>query len=183
LVLGGGAVGLSAVLAAVVQTCATIIVVEPHAVRRELALSLGATHAIDPAGGNLAAAIREIVPDGVNFAFDTTGIPAVVEAATDCLAPYGVFGFVGVPKAEDFGMKLPSTMLNVISRGYTYMGIIEGDSEPDEFIPQLIELYRAGRFPFDRLIKTYPLRAINEAVTDQAYGRCVKAVLLSHDSK
>jgi aryl-alcohol dehydrogenase len=95
----------------------------------------------------------------------------------------GVFGFVGVPKAADFGMKLPSTMLNVISRGYSYMGIIEGDSEPDEFIPQLIELYRTGRFPFDRLIKTYPLSAINEAVTDQHHGRCVKAVLLTQDGK
>jgi aryl-alcohol dehydrogenase len=184
LVLGGGAVGLSAVLAAVVQSCATIIVVEPYAARRELAQSLGATHVIDPAGGgDLAAAIRHIVPSGVNFAFDTTGIPEVVEAAADCVAPQGVFGFVGVPKAADFEMKLPSTMLNVISRGYTYMGIIEGDSEPDEFIPQLIDLYRAGRFPFDRLIKTYPLSAINEAVTDQRDGRCVKAVLLTQDSK
>jgi aryl-alcohol dehydrogenase len=183
LVLGGGAVGLSAVLAAVVQSCATIIVVEPHAVRRELALSLGATHVIDPASEGLAAAVRHIVPDGVNFAFDTTGIPEVVEAAADCLAPQGVFGFVGVPKAVDFGMKLPSTMLNVISRGYTYMGIIEGDSEPDEFIPRLIALYRTGRFPFDRLIKTYPLSAINQAVTDQGSGRCVKAVLLAESSK
>lgn len=183
LVLGGGAVGLSAVLAAVIQSCATIIVVELYAARRELAMSLGATHVIDPAGENLAVAIRHIVPDGVNFAFDTTGIPEVVEAAADCLAPQGVFGFVGVPKVADFGMKLPSTLLNVIQRGNTYMGIIEGDSEPDEFIPQLMEFYRAGRFPFDRLIKTYPLSAINTAVTDQHHGRCVKAVLLTQHSK
>src|SRR5271154_5104474 len=48
LVLGGGAVGLSAVMGAVIQGCAPIIVVEPHAARRALALELGATHAIDP---------------------------------------------------------------------------------------------------------------------------------------
>jgi aryl-alcohol dehydrogenase len=178
LVLGGGTVGLSAVLGGVVQACATIIVVEPHAARRELALSLGATHVIDPVGADLAAAVRAIAPDGINYAFDTTAIPQVVEAATQCLAPHATFGFVGVPKAADLGMKLPETMLNVIARGYTYMGIIEGDSDPDEFIPQLIDLYRAGRFPFDRLIKTYPLTAINEAVADQHRGACVKAVLL-----
>ncbi len=103
----------------------------------------------------------------------------MVEAATQCLAPHAIFGFVGVPNAADLGMKLPATMVEVISRGYTYKGIIEGDSEPDEFIPQLIDLYRAGRFPFDRLIKTYPLTAINEAVSDQHRGACVKAVLLS----
>jgi aryl-alcohol dehydrogenase len=162
-----------------VQACAAIIVVEPHAARRELALSLGATHVIDPAGADLAAAIRAIAPDGVDYAFDTTAIPQVVEAATNSLAPHATFGFVGVPKAADLGMRLPATMLDVISRGYTYMGIIEGDSDPEEFIPQLIDLYRAGRFPFDRLIKTYPLTAINEAVTDQQRGACVKAVLLS----
>jgi aryl-alcohol dehydrogenase len=179
LVLGGGAVGLSAVLGGVVQACATIIVVEPHAARRELALSLGATHVIDPLGADLVAAVRAIAPDGVDYAFDTTAIPQVVEAATQCLAPHATFGFVGVPNAADLGMRLPATMLDVISRGYTYKGIIEGDSEPDEFIPQLIDLYRAGRFPFDRLIKTYPLTAINEAVSDQHRGTCVKAVLLS----
>jgi aryl-alcohol dehydrogenase len=183
LVLGGGAVGLSAVLAAVIQRCATIIVVEPFAARRELALSLGATHVIDPAGAALAETVRRILPDGVNFAFDTTGMPQVVEAAAECLAPQGVFGFVGVPKVADLAMKLPSTMLNVISRGHTFMGIIEGDSDPDEFIPELIELYRAGRFPFDRLIKSYPLSAINRAVTEQREGLCVKAVLLTQDEE
>jgi hypothetical protein len=124
-------------------------------------------------------AVRAIAPDGVDYAFDTTAIPQVADAVTQCLAPHAIFGFVGVPKAADLGMKLPATMLEVISRGYTYKGIIEGDSEPDEFIPQLIDLYRAGRFPFDRLIKTYPLTAINEAVSDQHRGACVKAVLLS----
>jgi aryl-alcohol dehydrogenase len=179
LVMGGGAVGQSAVLGAVVQGCATIIVAEPHAARRELALSLGATHVIDPVGEDLAAAVRSIAPDGVDYAFDTTAVPQVVEAVTNCLAPHATFGFVGVPKPEDLGMKLPATMLSVISRGYTYMGIIEGDSNPHEFIPHLIDLYRVGRFPFDRLIKTYPLTAINEAVADQRRGACVKALLLN----
>jgi Zn-dependent alcohol dehydrogenase len=58
---------------------------------------------------------------------------------------------------------------------------IEGDSNPDEFIPELIEHYRAGRLPFDKLIKTYPLSEINQAIADQHAGKCVKVVLLPGD--
>ncbi|MNR68680.1 Aryl-alcohol dehydrogenase [compost metagenome] len=62
--------------------------------------------------------------------------------------------------------------------GFTYRGIIEGDSDPDVFIPQLMALYLEGRFPFDRLVKTYPLADINRAVAEQKQGLCVKPVLL-----
>jgi aryl-alcohol dehydrogenase len=57
-------------------------------------------------------------------------------------------------------------------------GVVEGDSDPAVFIPLLIDLYKQGRFPFDRLIKTYPFNQINEAVQDHHSGKCVKAVLL-----
>ena len=58
------------------------------------------------------------------------------------------------------------------------MGIIEGDSLPDMFIPRMIELYKAGELPFDRLVRRYPLSQINEAIADQHAGRCVKAVMI-----
>ena len=56
-------------------------------------------------------------------------------------------------------------------------GFVEGNSVPDIFIPQMIALFRAGRFPFDKLIQTYPFADINEAVQDQLSGRTIKAVL------
>lgn len=178
-IIGGGAVGLSAVLGAKVRRCAEIIVVEPLAQRRELALSLGATHCVDPkAEGDLAQAVRAICPAGVNYAFDTSGLPAVFDAVPRLLAPRGTFGFVGVPPASAMDAKLPGTLLDAMQGGFTYRGIIEGDSDPDVFIPELMGLYLAGQFPFDRLAKTYPLDKINEAIAEQQQGACVKAVLL-----
>ena len=178
-VTGGGAVGLSAVMGAVIQSCRTIIVVEPNAARRDLALSLGATHAIDPGrNADLAAAVRAIAPQGVDFVLDTSGMPAVIEAVPRLLAPRGTFGFVGVPPAHASTLGLPGTLREVMRGGFTYRGIIEGDSDPDVFIPQLMSLYLVGRFPFDRLIKTYPLSEINRAVAEQKQGLCVKPVLL-----
>jgi aryl-alcohol dehydrogenase len=64
-VAGAGAVGLSAVMAAVVREAASIIAVDLHESRRALATSLGATHAVDPKAGPLAEQIREIAPAGV----------------------------------------------------------------------------------------------------------------------
>ncbi|MFM0245611.1 NAD(P)-dependent alcohol dehydrogenase [Paraburkholderia sediminicola] len=179
LVLGGGAVGLSAVLGGVIQGCDTIIVVEPYPARRELALSLGATHVIDPAAcGELAAATRAICPDGVDYVLDTSGRHAVISSVPQLLASRGTFGFVGVPPASERELPLPGTLLQMMRGGFTYRGIIEGDSEPDIFLPQLMDLYLAGRFPFDKMIKTYPLERINDAIADQHRGLCTKVVLL-----
>lgn len=177
LVLGGGAVGLSAVMGAVIQGCETIIVLEPHEERRKLALELGATHALDPVKAkDLPAAIREILPIGVDYAFDTTGIPELLQATMGCLAPHGTLGIVGIAPP---GTPVPGDLMSVVTFGHTVKGIIEGDSDPDKFIPEMIELHRQGKLPFDRLVKTYPLDDINHAIADQHDGKCVKVVLLT----
>lgn len=176
LITGGGSVGLSAVMGAKIQGCSTIILLEPMASRRELAMEFGATHTIDPAEApDLSAAVRAIAPMGVDYAFDTTGVPAVVAAAPACLGSKGVFGIVGVAPP---GTPMPGDLGQAITFGHTVKGIIEGDSDPDVFIPQLIEHYKAGRLPFDRMVKTYPLSQIDRAIAEQHDGLCVKAVLI-----
>jgi aryl-alcohol dehydrogenase len=175
-IFGGGPVGLSAVMGAVIQGCATIILVEPIAARRDLALSLGATHVIDPKAGDVAAAIRAILADGVEFAFETSGREAVVETALGSLASHGLLGLVGVPPRPESSVSV--NLAALITYGHRIHGIIEGDSDLDGFIPELVEHHRAGRFPFDRLITTYPLGQINDAIAAQARGDCVKAVLI-----
>lgn len=176
LITGGGAVGLSAVMGAKIQRCATIIVVEPHEGRRKLALEFGATDVIDPkAAPDLVAAVRTIKPIGVDFAFDTTGIPEVQQAVMKALAPKGVFGIVGITPP---GTPLPGDVNQAMTFGHSVKGIIEGDSDPDEFLPELMEHYRAGRLPFDRMVKTFPFAKINEAIAAQHHGDCVKVVLL-----
>ncbi len=176
LILGGGAVGLSAVMGAKIQQCSTIIVLEPYESRRAMALELGATHVIDPAETKaLAEAVRAIVPVGVDYAIDTSGIPDVLKSAMGCLGSKAVFGIVGVAPP---GTPVPGEIGDLVTFGYTIRGIIEGDSDPDEFIPEMMDHYLAGRMPFDKMIKTYPLTEINQAVADQAAGKCIKVVLV-----
>lgn len=176
-IFGGGPVGLAAVMGAVIQECGVIILVEPMPGRRELALELGAHHVLDPLAGDVAAQIREILPTGVDFAFESSGRESVVEAALASLGSHGLLGLVGVPPKPDSGVFL--NLASLITYGHRIHGIIEGDSDQDTFIPELLSHFKAGRFPFDKLIKTYSLERINDAVADQAQGICVKAVLLT----
>lgn len=173
---GCGPVGLAAVMAAAIRDCARIIVVEPLASRRALALELGATDAIDPAAGDAGEAIRALLPEGVDFALDTSGRDTAIAAGLAVLGSRGMLGLVGVPPSAD--ATLSANIAAMITFGHRVIGIIEGDSDQQRFIPELIALHRAGRFPFDRLIATFPLDAINEAIAAQHRGDCVKAVLI-----
>lgn len=176
LITGAGSVGLSAVMGAVIQQCATIIVVEPMQSRRELAKELGATHCIDPmAVDDLTAHIMKITPMGVDNALDTTARQDIMENCFACLGSKATLGLIGIG-ATDF--PLPGTILGLFMGGKSIKAITEGDSDPDEFLPELIAHYRAGRLPFDRMITTYKLTEINMAIDDQASGACTKAVLI-----
>ena len=176
-IFGGGPVGLAAVMGAVLQKCATIILVEPIAARREMALSLGATHVIDPTVDNAGESIRTLLPDGAEFAFETSGREAVVDAALGSLGSHGALGLVGVPPRPDSSLSI--NLAALITYGRRIQGIIEGDSDLERFIPELIVHYKAGRFPFDRIVRTFPFDAINEAVEAQLRGDCIKAVLVN----
>lgn len=171
LILGGGSVGLSAVMAGAVQKCRSVIVVEPHAERRRLALEIGATHAVDPAAGAVVEQVRAIVPGGVDYALDTSGRLDVITLGLEALGARGVLGLVAG------GGIMNLDLVGLVKAGKSIMGIIEGDSEPELFIPYLMRLQRGGRFPFEKLIKTYPFAEINQAIRDQHAGKCVKAVL------
>ncbi|MFE5699142.1 NAD(P)-dependent alcohol dehydrogenase [Rhodococcus koreensis] len=175
-VVGAGSVGLAAVLAAVVREVGVIIVVEPHESRRELALSLGATHVVDPTDGDLSEQIRAVVPDGIDYAIDTTALLPVLDQILQSLGVRGTLGLIGVP--ADPTATIPIGMMSTQLFGLTIRGIVEGDADPDTFIPHLLDLHRQGRFPFDKLITTMPFSQINEAVAVQHRGDAVKVVLV-----
>lgn len=174
-IFGGGAVGLSALMAAVAVDAGKIVVVEPNRARRALATELGAHGTLDPIGiDDLATAIKDATGGGVQRAFDTTGIPAVIGAAADSLLPNGILGLVGASPME---ATLPINIMGVVLRGIGVKGILEGDSDPKAFIPKLLAMHRAGRFPFERLIQTFPFAHINEAVAATTSGKAIKPVL------
>lgn len=174
-VFGTGPVGLSAILAARVAGATRIVAVDPVATRRELALELGATEAVDPATSDVVAALRANRDGGIAFALDTTGLPAVIRQATDALAPRGRCAILG---ASPIGTELVLDAVHMMTGGRQLVGTVEGNSTPAQLIPRLIGLHQQGRFPWDRMITRYPFAEINQAMADTEQGRCIKAVLM-----
>lgn len=173
-VFGAGAVGLAAIMAARATGCGQIVAVDLLESRLALARELGATdtvHAI--AGVDTGKALRALVKGGFDHAIDCTAVPQVLRTALEATRVGGSCALVGAAA--------PSTEVSVnlmhLLAGRTLRGVTEGDSIPELFIPQLIALWRAGRFPFDRLVRFYDLAEINEAVADVECGSTVKAIL------
>ena len=173
-VFGAGSVGLSALMAAKVVGAATIIAVDMNEDRLALAKDLGATHVINPGRADAVEEIMKITGYGVNFALDTTGLPAVIRSAVMSLAPMGACGILGA-SPPDWEISLNET--HFMSGGRRLQGIVEGESDPDVFIPMLIDLYKQGRFPFDRLVRFYGLDEINDAIHDSESGKTIKPIV------
>ncbi|MEV8124192.1 NAD(P)-dependent alcohol dehydrogenase [Streptomyces sp. NPDC085944] len=169
-VLGAGAVGLAAVMAAHAAGAVTVAV-DRHPGRLALAerfhaLPVPAT----PTG--LSDRLLRLTGGGAAYALDTTGAAGPINEALRSLRPTGRLGLVA---------RLHDTLplgVGTLDRGRTISHICEGDAVPGVLIPRLIALWQAGRFPFDELIRTYPLADINEAEHDCETGRVVKPVLV-----
>jgi aryl-alcohol dehydrogenase len=170
-IFGVGAVGLSAVMAAKVVGASTIIAVDLHHHRLATATELGATHTFNGGSTTLLEQLTEATGGGADYSFDTTGAPAVMRLALDALRMTGACGYVGVQLGD---LVLDGSAL----LGKTAIGILEGSSVPQTFIPQMIDLWQDGRFPFDRMIETFPLDQINEAERASLSGEVIKPVLL-----
>jgi aryl-alcohol dehydrogenase len=175
-IFGAGGVGLSGVMAAVVLGCKPIIVIEPRIERRKLALEVGAHHVIDPtAGGNVLEQLMILTGGiGLAHAFDTSGIPDVMGQALAALGPRGKVALISLNKLDAV---LPLPLISAIGRGIMIRGVNMGDSVPHVFIPKLIELIIAGKFPLQKLVKFYKFEDINQALDDQDRGIAVKPIL------
>ncbi|MFC7199679.1 NAD(P)-dependent alcohol dehydrogenase [Halospeciosus flavus] len=179
-VFGAGSVGLSAVMAANVEGCTDIIAVDLKDSRREKALELGATAAIDPNNvDDVVETIREQTDGGVQYALETTGVPDVAEQAVDVLTQRGTTGIVGAPP---LGSEASYDINDLLINGREIVGIVEGDAQPTQFIPTLIDLYQQGEFPFDELVTYYDFADIEQAVADSEAGETIKPILrMDHD--
>jgi aryl-alcohol dehydrogenase len=175
IVFGLGAVGLGAVMAAKAVGCEPIIAVDLNPKRLELAGELGATHKLNPAEtDDLLWTVQEMAAPGVQHAFDAVGTGPVVRQALESLRSPGHCVTVGFQGLEN-EITIDQGHLLV---GRRLSGVVEGDADPKTFIPELIAMHREGRFPFDRLVQTFPLSEINAAIHASETGAVIKPVVV-----
>ncbi|MGW9302794.1 NAD(P)-dependent alcohol dehydrogenase [Streptomyces cyaneofuscatus] len=171
-VFGAGAVGLAAVMAATTAG-AVAVAVDRHPERLALAEKLDAVP-VHADSADLPGRIRRLTDGGAQYALDTTGSVRLINDALRALRPRGHLGLVA--RLHTALPLEPGTL----DRGRKISHICEGDAVPGLLIPLLTGLWQAGRFPFDQLIRTYPLADINEAERDCEAGLVVKPVLIPH---
>ena len=173
-VFGIGGVGLAAIMAANLSATGRIIAVDLVPSRLALARELGATDTIDARSSDAVEMLMELTGGkGVNYTIEATGNTRVLSQAIQVLAPLGTCAVIGAPLA---GSTVPFDV-NFLLNGRRIVGITEGDSDPELFIPALVRLYELGRLPIDRLIRHYPFEQIEQAAADAHDGSTIKPVL------
>jgi S-(hydroxymethyl)glutathione dehydrogenase/alcohol dehydrogenase len=168
-VFGTGGIGLNALMAASLAGAMPVIGIDPNPTRRALAKMFGATHVIDPSAGDVLAEIRKIVPQGVDLAVESSGVPMVMEQAVNATRPQG--GRAVVIGNARHGARL-SLDPAVFNQGKSLLGTWGGDSVPDRDFGRFGRLLASGRFPVRELLsKCYALEEADQALQDLAAGK------------
>jgi len=172
-IFGLGGVGLAAVLGAVVAGAHPIVAVDPVETKRALALELGADVVFDPEEG--VEAIRRETKGGARHAIEAVGHPDVLRDAYDATARGGTTVTVGLPHPS---LELTIPAASLVTEARTLAGSYLGSTSPQRDLPLLIELWRAGRLPVERLqAGRLPLDAINEAMDQLAMGQVIRQLI------
>jgi aryl-alcohol dehydrogenase len=174
-VFGAGGVGLAAVMAGALSAAGQIVAVDLVPSRLSLARELGATETIDAGTVDAAEAIMDLTGGkGADYTLDATGSIDVIGQAVQVLAPLGTCALIGAPP---FGATVPVDV-NFMLNGRRVVGITEGDSRPQEFLPALVRLYELGKLPLEKLVRLYPFEQLSEAAEDAHAGRTIKPVIV-----
>lgn len=173
IITGMGSVGYSAVMAAKIAGCSTIIACTRTDSKLELAKEFGATHTINSKKvESVVEEVRKITGDGCSYAIDCTGSGVSVRQSLNCVASLGKCVVLGA--TQELTIHVENELMGA---GKQLIGIVEGCSIPQVFIPQLIEYYQKGMFPFDKLVTYYDFEDINRAFEDTKNGKVIKAIL------
>ena len=173
LIVGVGAVGLAAIMAARNSGVTRIIAADLHDSRLAIAQGLGATHVINSGSNDIIEGVRRRTGSTVDYAIDCTGVIPVIEQIAETVGMLGTLVLVGgAPANARFSLDHLRTLW-----GKRVIGVLGGGGRSGQLIPALVDLYEQGRFPFDRLVRYYELGDIEQALADSKSGEVIKPIL------
>lgn len=174
-VIGCGGVGLSIIQGARIAGATMIIAIDPVPEKRELAITMGATHAIDPNEVNPIKEVRNISRGGVHYAFEALGLKATIEQAWSMPRATGTAVIVGVPSGDTV-IDLP--VLGFFGEKH-FKGSAYGTSVPSKDIPKFVDLYMKGDLMLDAMItKRIKLEDVNTAFDEMSRGEGARSVIM-----
>lgn len=174
-VVGCGGVGLNVIQGAMIAGAGKVVALDIDNRALTLAQQLGATHTVNPAETDPAAAVRAITGHGVDHAFEVLGRTKTIELALEITGRRGQSVLVGMaaPDARPTFDALSVTVEERAIRGCWY-----GSCRPAVDFPVLVDLYRAGRIKLGALTTPIPLSDINDAFDGLRQGRAGRSVVV-----
>jgi S-(hydroxymethyl)glutathione dehydrogenase / alcohol dehydrogenase len=173
---------MSAVQGARIAGASIILVSDPVAERREMALKLGATHAINPLeatthGNIVEKTCRKLTNKiGMDYAFETAGISKLLEIGINCIRPGGLTVAVGAPPLDQSININPITLFGSMEK--KLCGCMLGSCNSLTDIPRLLQFWKEGKLNLEAMVTSVrPLEEINEAFEDMKAGRGIRTVL------
>ncbi|TWS94796.1 zinc-binding dehydrogenase [Streptococcus sp. sy018] len=170
-VIGDGAVGQCAVIAAKMRGASQIIMMSRHEDRQQMSLSSGATAVVAERGEEGIQKVREILNGGADVALECVGTEAALEQALGVLHNGGRIGAVGVPHYGD--RKIGSTFAQNITIGGGSASVTTYDKQ---FL--LKEVLDGNINPGKVFTHTYDLAEVNQAYQDMADRKAIKSMLV-----
>lgn len=176
-VIGCGGVGLSALMAAVAVGAEPVVAVDATPAKLAVARELGAAAGVAWAGTaeDTAEAIRGASGGGVDYAIEATGRGEAMLAAVLSTRARGAAVLIGIPPADTV-VPLPALTIPRLER--RVLGSIYGSSRPERDFPKILDVYRSGRLPLDRLVShRLPLEDVDGAYALMGSGEALRVVL------
>ena len=174
-VIGCGGVGLAAINAAKIAGAGQVIAVDPVKEKRELAMVLGATHAVDAMAGDAAKQIMALSKGGVHHAIEAVGRQASADLAVACLRRGGTATILGMMPLD---CKVGLAAMDLLS-GKRLQGAIMGMNHFPVDLPRLVDFYLRGLLDLDTIIaERIPLEAINDGFEKMKSGSSARSVVV-----
>ncbi|MDI3422089.1 Zn-dependent alcohol dehydrogenase [Streptomyces luteolus] len=175
LVTGAGGIGLNVLQGARLAGATTIVAVDANPEKAGAARQFGATHFVDAsATANVPAAVREILPTGVDHAFECVGRAELIRQSVDLLDRHGQAVLLGMTAPKVEASFLPAAMF----LDKSILGCRYGSSRPQHDMALYADLYLKGRLLLDELVSaTYPVEEFDRAVADLEGGKVARGVV------
>ncbi len=177
MVIGCGGIGSNVIQGAALAGARMVIAVDVVDFKLEKAREFGATHTVNAKNQDVVQVVKDLTwGEGVDYAFEAIATPATIGQAYACTAKNGTVVVIGLTSYTAESIPIPPLDLVLFQK--TLMGTLYGDSQPRNDIPNLLQLYGAGKLKLDELVtRTYTLDQINEAYADMLAGKNIRGVI------
>jgi S-(hydroxymethyl)glutathione dehydrogenase/alcohol dehydrogenase len=175
-VIGCGGVGQAVVQGAHIAGAARIIAVDHVALKRDMALKLGATDIVDPNDGDVPTQILGLTSGrGADYAFEVIGNVELIAMAFSCTRAGGTTIAVGVPRSDAM-ITIPSFPL--ILQEKRLLGTVYGSAQVRRDFPKLIGLVETGKLDLgDMVSRTITLDEVNDGLRAMEQGEVIRSVI------